>query len=116
MDESHLYKFMWCKHAQTYVLICGKGKRLKIHKWGNKYRVSVKLYMNNEKIKTYVVKSTNAKQFWQFLNQLHKNFLYSKKYFKKIRDKNVMINLYNQLFDDILAMVKYYANENCKDG
>ena len=103
---------MYCKHAYTYVLICGKGNRLKIHKWYNKRKVTVQLFRNGRKVKTYVLKHDNASRLWKFVGQLHRNFLYSKQYFKHIENKNVLINLYFQLFEDILNMVTKYANTN----
>jgi len=110
--QYHQYKFMYCKHAYTFVLICGKGNRLKIHKWYNKHKVTVTVYKDNRRIKTYVLSQEKAKCFWNFVKQLHENFIYSKQYFKRIDNKDIMVNLYNQLFEDILNMVKQYANEN----
>jgi len=52
--------------------------------------------------------------FWKFISQLHKNFIYSKEHFKHVHNKNIMVNLYKQLYDDVLEMVNSYANQNDK--
>ena len=112
--QYHQYKFMWCKHALTYVIICGKGNRLKIHKWGKKQKITITVYENDIKTKIYVINKHNAKMFWKFISQLHKNFIYSKQHFKYIHNKNIMVNLYIQLYEDILKVVRSYADKNDK--
>lgn len=106
---------MYCKHAHTYVLICGKGTRLKIHKWYSKQKVSVIVYRDGKRTETYILSKEDAKQFWNFLKQLHKNFLYSKQeYLRHIENKEILVNLYWQMFNDIIEVVKKYANKSSK--
>ena len=109
--QYHQYKFMWCKHALTYVIICGKGNRLKIHKWGKKQKITLTEYKNGNKINIYVLSSQDANMVWKFISQLYKNFIYSKEHFKHVHNKNIMVNLYKQMSDDILMMVKKHANK-----
>jgi len=108
---------MYCKHAHTLVIICGKGNRLKIHRWGNKRKITVTVYQDDKKTDTYLIGTEYAEKFWNFTQQIYKNFIYSKEeYFKHIPNRsNVMVNLYKQLFDDLLALVIEYAtNKNHK--